>query len=152
MKVHLHHFSKIRSSKEVTKQYESRFFLLFLLAGRFREAQKHVDPDLDPEHREGVFLTLKNIAIAAEITSEGNGEEVAGGDGEPDGEWRAPLHVPGVVLVGGRREDGQHQHHRDQELNTHRLQGIHPNINIVAIIVKNYKKNAYWWSNYLYMS
>jgi hypothetical protein len=99
-----------------------------------------VDPDPDPEHCEEVFLTLKNIAIAAEITSEGNGEEVAGGDGEPDGEWRAPLHVPRVVLVGGRREDGQYQHHRDQELNTHRLQGIRPNIYIVAIIRKNCEK------------
>ncbi len=26
--LHLHHFSKIKSPKEVTKQYESRFFLL----------------------------------------------------------------------------------------------------------------------------
>ncbi len=31
MKVHLHHFSKIKSPKEVKKQYESRFFLLFCL-------------------------------------------------------------------------------------------------------------------------
>jgi hypothetical protein len=29
LKVHLHHFSKIKSQKEVTKQKESRFFLLF---------------------------------------------------------------------------------------------------------------------------
>jgi hypothetical protein len=29
LKVHLHHFSKIKSQKEVTKQQESRFFLLF---------------------------------------------------------------------------------------------------------------------------
>jgi hypothetical protein len=34
LKVHLHHFSKIKSPKEVTKQLESRFFLLFLLADR----------------------------------------------------------------------------------------------------------------------
>jgi hypothetical protein len=27
--VHLHHFSKIKSPKEVTKQWESRFFLFF---------------------------------------------------------------------------------------------------------------------------
>ncbi len=27
LKVHIHHFSKIKSPKEVTKQYESRFFL-----------------------------------------------------------------------------------------------------------------------------
>jgi hypothetical protein len=31
LKVHLHHFSKIKSPKEITKQQESRFFLLFLL-------------------------------------------------------------------------------------------------------------------------
>jgi hypothetical protein len=31
LKVHLHHFSKIISQKEVTKLLESRFFLLFWL-------------------------------------------------------------------------------------------------------------------------
>ncbi len=31
LKLHLHHFSKIKSHTEVTKQQESRFFLLFLL-------------------------------------------------------------------------------------------------------------------------
>jgi hypothetical protein len=30
LKVHLYHFSKIKSPKEVTTQWESRFFLLFL--------------------------------------------------------------------------------------------------------------------------
>ncbi len=34
LKVHLHDFSKIKSHKEVTKQKESRFFLLFLLDDR----------------------------------------------------------------------------------------------------------------------
>jgi hypothetical protein len=29
LRVHLHHFSKINSPKEVTKQQETRFFLLF---------------------------------------------------------------------------------------------------------------------------
>jgi hypothetical protein len=33
-KVHLHHFSKIKSPKEVTKQKEKKFFLLFLLDDR----------------------------------------------------------------------------------------------------------------------
>ncbi len=33
-KVHLHHFSKIKSQKEVTKQKKSRVFLLFLLNDR----------------------------------------------------------------------------------------------------------------------
>ncbi len=32
--VHLHHFSKIKSHKEVTEQLESMFFLLFLLYDR----------------------------------------------------------------------------------------------------------------------
>jgi hypothetical protein len=54
LKVHLHHFSKIKSQKEVTKQEESRFFLLFSLDDRrirIQEAQKHMDPtDPDPEH------------------------------------------------------------------------------------------------------
>jgi hypothetical protein len=31
LKVHLHSFEKIKIHKEVTKEYESRFFLLFLL-------------------------------------------------------------------------------------------------------------------------
>jgi hypothetical protein len=31
LKLQLHHFSKIKSHKEVTKQYESKFFLLFCL-------------------------------------------------------------------------------------------------------------------------
>ncbi len=38
LKIHLHHFSKIKSHKEVTKQEESIFFLLFLL------------DDPDPQH------------------------------------------------------------------------------------------------------
>ncbi len=60
----LHHFSKKKSQKEVTKQSKSRFFLLFLLSDRrirsrihtsdywirIQEAQKHVDPDSDPQH------------------------------------------------------------------------------------------------------
>jgi hypothetical protein len=32
--LHLHHISNIKSQKEVTKQQESRFFLLFLLDDR----------------------------------------------------------------------------------------------------------------------
>jgi hypothetical protein len=34
LKVHLHNFSKIKSHKEFTKQWESMFFLLFLLDDR----------------------------------------------------------------------------------------------------------------------
>jgi hypothetical protein len=59
LKVHLHHLSKIKSPKGVTKQEESRFFLLFLLDDRriqihtsdwwilirIWEALKYVDPD-----------------------------------------------------------------------------------------------------------
>ncbi len=33
LKVHIHHFSEIKSAKEVTKQEESVFLLLFLLKG-----------------------------------------------------------------------------------------------------------------------
>ncbi len=45
-------FQRKKRQKEVTKQQESRFFLLFLLDDRrirIWEAQKHVDP-VDPEH------------------------------------------------------------------------------------------------------
>jgi hypothetical protein len=34
LKVHSHHFSQIKSPKEVTKHWESRFFLLFSLEDR----------------------------------------------------------------------------------------------------------------------
>ncbi len=55
LKVHLHHFSKIKSHKEVTKPTDSRFFLQFLLEDRriririrtfdlrIREARSHTD-------------------------------------------------------------------------------------------------------------
>ncbi len=70
LKLHLHHFSKIKSQKEVTKLEKSRFFLLFLFNDRriririqsririhtsdywirirIQEAQKQVDP-VDPD-------------------------------------------------------------------------------------------------------
>jgi hypothetical protein len=61
-KVHLLHFSKIKSQKEVTKQWESRFFILFCLvtgAGSItltngsgsgsRRPKKKTDPR-DPQH------------------------------------------------------------------------------------------------------
>ena len=50
---------------------------------------------------------------------DGDGEEVAGGDGEADGERGGPLDL--VVLVGRRPEHNQHQHHRDQELDAESL-------------------------------
>jgi hypothetical protein len=58
LKVLLHHFSKVKSQKEVAIQFKSRVFLLFLLNDRrirIQEAQKHVnpldpDPDSDPQH------------------------------------------------------------------------------------------------------
>jgi hypothetical protein len=48
--VYLHHSSQIKSHKEVTKQYKSRGFLLFLLGDgrsrtRIREAKKLMDPE-----------------------------------------------------------------------------------------------------------
>ncbi len=54
--VHLHHISNKKSRKEVTKQYESRFFLLILLDDRriqirIRETKNPTDStDLDPQH------------------------------------------------------------------------------------------------------
>jgi hypothetical protein len=92
LKVHLHHFSKIKSPTEVTKQQESRFFLLFLLDDRririhpsdywirIREAQKHVDPvdpdsDSDPEHCNkqskilGVINKMANVQHLAGLSS-----------------------------------------------------------------------------------
>ncbi len=54
LRTHLHHSSKIKSKKEVTKQGKSRFSLLLLLIDeRIREAQKHTNPsDRDSQHWE----------------------------------------------------------------------------------------------------
>ena len=54
-------------------------------------------------------------------TCEGYGKEVAGGDGEADGEGCTPLHIWGVVVVSSRGKDRENQHHRDQELDAHSL-------------------------------
>jgi hypothetical protein len=59
LKIHLPHFSKTKSQKEVTKQEESRFFKFLLddrkirIRIRIQEAQKHTDltdTDLDPQY------------------------------------------------------------------------------------------------------
>jgi hypothetical protein len=67
LKVHLHHFSKVKSQKEVTKQWESRFFLLFLLDDRrvririrIKEAKKQTDLDSDPDAQH--FQKLNDFA------------------------------------------------------------------------------------------
>ena len=52
---------------------------------------------------------------------EGDGEQVAGGDGETDGQGSRALHTLGVVTVGSRGEHHRHQHHRDDELDTEAL-------------------------------
>ncbi len=54
LKLHLLHFSKIKSHKEVKNSWtQARFFFLILLGDRWiririQEAQKHTDPD--PQH------------------------------------------------------------------------------------------------------
>jgi hypothetical protein len=68
LKVHLHHYSKIKSQKEVTKQRESRFFLLFLLDDRririrIQGTPKHMDPtDLDPDADQDPQHCLPGVA------------------------------------------------------------------------------------------
>ncbi len=54
LKLHLHPFSKIKSYKEVTKQWESKFFLLFFLmiegsgsAAGFGSLDSDPEPDSD---------------------------------------------------------------------------------------------------------
>ncbi len=53
LKVHLHHFSKIKRHKEVIKQYESSFFWLFCLmigsGSRRPKSISYTDPD--PQHQ-----------------------------------------------------------------------------------------------------
>jgi hypothetical protein len=51
LKALLHHFSKVKSQKEVTKRYKSRVFLLFLLNDRRIRIRIHTsdyEPDPDP--------------------------------------------------------------------------------------------------------
>ncbi len=102
LKVHLHHFFEIKSPKEVTKQYESMFFFLFLLDDsriririwihncdkwiRIREAQKHVDPD--PEHWWHVSKQNSIKHLSANVTQKRLDKIVR--NGEPSGgkNWR----------------------------------------------------------------
>jgi hypothetical protein len=60
-------FFKDKSQKEVTKQWKSRFSLLYLLNDRrirIQEAQKHVDPDPDSDpdpHHWFVHLPVQSM-------------------------------------------------------------------------------------------
>ena len=54
---------------------------------------------------------------------EGDGEEVAGGDGQSDGEWSRAFHTSRVVSVSSSGEDDENQDHGDDELNTKPLAG-----------------------------
>ncbi len=64
LKLHLHHFSKIKSQKESLNSRNQGFFLLFLhddrrIRIRIREAQKHVDPvDRDLQHSPNRCLAI----------------------------------------------------------------------------------------------
>ena len=71
-------FSKIKSHKEVIKQLESRFFILFLLDDRrirIQEAKKHTDPmDPDPQHRmENKLFVFKTGALPVVVVCAGAG-------------------------------------------------------------------------------
>ena len=55
---------------------------------------------------------------------EGDGEEVAGGDGQPDGEGGRTFHTLRVVSVSSGREDDENQDQGDDELNTEPLASI----------------------------
>ena len=46
------------------------------------------------------------------------GKQVAGSDGQADGEGCRASHTPGVVFVCSRGKHDQDQHHRDEELHT----------------------------------
>ena len=54
-------------------------------------------------------------------TCEGDGEEMAGRDGQSDGEGGAALDAAAVVLVSGGGVDRQHQHQRDEHLDADAL-------------------------------
>jgi hypothetical protein len=86
LKVNLHHFSKIKSQKEATKQWESRFFLLFLLDDRririrtsltsgsgSRRPKKHIDPtNPDPQYwfEQFKYISFKLISNGRRSTEE----------------------------------------------------------------------------------
>ncbi len=69
LKVHLHHSSKIKSHKDITKQQKSRFsFILFARIRtnksriRIQEIQKRIDPtDPDKKHCQIFSLCLPRI-------------------------------------------------------------------------------------------
>ncbi len=65
LKLHLHHFSKIKT-QEVTKQQELRFFLFWLdyrrIRIRIQKAQKHTDADPDSQHF-NAHLNVKDLGI-----------------------------------------------------------------------------------------
>ena len=53
---------------------------------------------------------------------ERNGKQVAGGDGQPDGQGGGALHTSSVICIGSCSKHNQHQNQGDQELNTQSLQ------------------------------
>jgi hypothetical protein len=67
-KLHLHHFSKIKSHKEVTKQQESKcyrylLFCLMIEGSGSRRPKKHTGPpDPDPQHLHSEALCFSGSA------------------------------------------------------------------------------------------
>ena len=74
LRVHLHHFSKIKSPKEVTKQQESRFFLLLLLDDRRIRIRSHTSGS---ERHKNIWIrwiriTASNSSIYKKSLKKGN--------------------------------------------------------------------------------
>jgi hypothetical protein len=62
LEVLLHHFSKVKSQKEVTKQWKSRFFLLFLLNDRRIQIRSRIRIRIRIRIRNTAANSLKNTA------------------------------------------------------------------------------------------
>jgi hypothetical protein len=120
LKVHLHHFSQIKSHKEVKKQLESMFFLLFLLDDRririnifdywirmrIRESQK-----TSYGSATHCLLVRHNLADGGEVAARAEHVGAVPGGAEDEALAGGPAAVSGQVLQGG----GQLHHHGARE-------------------------------------
>jgi hypothetical protein len=71
LKVLLHHFSKVKSKKKVTKQWKSRFFLLFLLNDRGMDPAPDPDPGGPKTRGSGFGSGSATLLPTRRITHEG---------------------------------------------------------------------------------
>ena len=72
LKLHLHNFLKIKSHKEVTKQQESRFFVLFLLDDRririgIHISYKRIQSREAPKHTQHCWKRCQSYMLLSDV-------------------------------------------------------------------------------------